>query len=151
MLGKCKYICIVNKAFEELNRYGHGRISLSKGQRIVLASCRSSSSCFGPVAGFDKCPLLATQLRRLALGTYLLKTLNDKIQDNKQAADQDLQNLAIELKQTHRKDDALREIDRLDKDLLNLRNDISKNFDVVREQRTRDKDELIRAIESIRS
>lgn len=77
---------------------------------------------------------------------YLLKTLNDKIANNKLTADRMFEQLEQDIRTAHRKDDHIRDVDRIDRDITNLRVDVTKGFDILRTQMSDDKKELLAAI-----
>ena len=82
----------------------------------------------------------------LAIIGYFVKVQNDKHEQHNRRYEK-LQN---ELETVHRKEDARREVDRIDRDISNLRDDVSKGFDRLYETINANKKELLEAIRDIK-
>lgn len=86
----------------------------------------------------------------IAVTGYIFKTLNGKISANKADTDRKLEQMDAELRSVQQKEDAVREIARVDRDLANLRDDFSKGFDRLYEAMADNKKELLQAINALR-
>ena len=73
---------------------------------------------------------------------YFIRTIDNKIEEHKENCGKDMVELKDEMKIAVRRDDHIREIDRIDKDINNLRVDVNKGFDILRIQMQEDKKEI---------
>lgn len=81
---------------------------------------------------------------------YVLKTLHDKINDHREDCERRSALMAAELRAAQSKEDAIRSEARIDRDISNLRIDVSKGFDRLYETLSENKKELLAAIQSLR-
>lgn len=86
----------------------------------------------------------------IAVTGYIFNALNNRISANKADTDRKLEQMDAELRSVQQKEDAVREIARVDRDLANLRDDFSKGFDRLYEAMSENKRELLAAITSLR-